>query len=267
MSEATEESELEGECAQAWRATQGFVTGEGGRGAAERERKMRQHFESCGPCRDRYRGAVMTLAHIGRSRRRERGERERAERRQGLRRMARQFGMPRATSWFRTRTLLYPVLGILLVILVGRRPAAAAHLCWVSGVVVAEKLPLDAADSKAAVGSGDWCRTGPQSRARLVTKTLSANLEELTWVALERARPTRLRMEGGAVHLVGSGMLITPKGLVELTSARARVDLTQGLQVSCEAGSVRVSRAAGEHSLHAGERLSIGEVGPAQSEG
>lgn len=241
-------------CERAWEGIRAFVAGDLGR---EGDRVLREHLERCGTCRDAYRGAVMTAAHIGRERRRERSERERVARRARLRRLAFEELPPGRGAPARLRTLVYPALFVLMLVVATRLPARA-ELVWLAGEVHAGEAALDRSGPRAEVERGTWCAVLPGGSARLAAPDVELVLEGGTELWIERSRPLRVRLARGVLALRGRCEVSTALGVLESADAdlALRYDAS-GLALATERGDATFTGPGGPRRLVAGETFEV----------
>jgi len=234
-------------CARAWRAIRAYLAGSLGSRA---EREMRVHLDRCDDCRERYHGAVLTLAGIGRARRRQRFTTERIERHERLRRLAFEAGEADPTRFHRLRSLLYPAFFAVLIFFVGRWSASpGVDVLALRGSVHASGSLLDSAEP-IRLGRGDWCETAPDSAALLEVDGARIELGARGRLQVERSRPPRFRVGRGTLDVRGTCTLSTRFGVVDLDAARARVVVDdRRLLVERAGGSVVITGAAGAQAV------------------
>jgi len=238
-------------CEVAWIMIQGFVSGDS---TPDGEHLMRAHIARCGACRDEYRSAVVTLARIGGEKRRQRVERERSDRHDRLRTMAFQAAAPPSGKFQRMRTMLYPAFFAFLMFQVSRMSVAVAGVSFtgLTGQVTVCEQGLEPA-AEQTVKRGDWCRTGPDSSARLDATRAAVVLGASSAVLIERTQPTRYRLDSGSVDIDGTCTVNTSWGIVDLDQGRARATLREGgLEIECFEGLVAFTGALGSVKVEAG---------------
>lgn len=240
------------ECRQARERIRAFL--HGGLGA-RRTAALRAHLAACPVCEQVYREGVQLMGRMARDRP-EVGGRSSPER--PVRRPRLAFGATRRGS--RLRLLLMPALAILLLTQLDRigeraRPFALRSL---EGAVQSERGLLDPTGGSLRLTGGDWCRTGPDACARLEGPDSRAELGPRTGLVIERARPDRLRLQGGTLTLSGTALLSCRAGVVEVLEGAATAELTEeGLTLHCLQGEVLALTSAGERRLAPGETIEI----------
>ncbi len=211
---------------------------------------LRAHTGGCPECRDLYREAVRTAAHIGHAHRTERVDTERAVRRWNLwRDVISAHATPRGRA-ARLRTLLYPAFFCYLIVqFAGGGPKER---------VLEVEVLEGTVHAGPSLGRGEICATGSDGRACLQTEDGLARLEPDTRLLVERVSPPRLRLLTGRIELEGSWQVATTLGVVEVTEGLATMNLDGGgLECVGVRGDVLLIDSRGERSLTPGRTTAI----------
>ncbi len=224
-----------------------------------RSRAMRAHLGDCPDCALVYRERAEAAARAVRRRRTER-ELPAAP---GPRPPAGLFGfLPfgRASArGARIRSLVLPALFVALFTTFGTpgRVGARLQLEWIDGDVRAAGRALGTTLVELPVRRGHWCATGSTGRARIVAPGATAWIEPLSLVLVEAVAGPRLRVERGALRLVGRALVTTPAGIAQADGAVALAFDGATLSIACESGEATLINAAGERQMRAGEHIEI----------
>lgn len=228
MSQRTQPQEpTEDACEEASQAIRGFVTG---LLPAERERALRAHLERCGECRDHYRAAVITTAHIGHERRLERDAWEKRVRSERLRSLAREGQQRPRASFVRLRTLLYPAFFAFLMWQVSGLLTrnSGIRVQWLGGNVTAGPFALSGERAPSPLGIGQLCSTDASGSARIDVGSTQLVLGPRTDLLIEAAVPLRVRLGRGSLRARGTCVVATLVGIVDVTRGEAEITLGGG---------------------------------------
>jgi hypothetical protein len=269
MSQSTTQRQepSEAACEEASESIRGFVSG---LLDVDRERALRAHLDRCGDCRDHYRAAVITTAHIGRERRLERDAREKRVRSERLRRMARDGQPGGRPSFFRLRTLLYPAFFAFLMwqvsgLLTRNSGIAVERL---EGSVSAGPLELFDGRGRAPLGIGQPCSTEADGSARVEAGSTNLVLGPQTDLVLESAQPLRVRLGRGSLRAHGTCVVATRLGIVDVTKGQAEVALGRGaLQIRALEGECAFTGPDGVRTIERGASLVVPTVAIVPSPG
>ncbi|MFT4538746.1 MAG: hypothetical protein ACI835_001183 [Planctomycetota bacterium] len=250
--------EVEMECADIWRLTREFLTGEL---ASHDSRRLRAHLDRCGPCRDEYRGAVMTAATIGSTHRQERETRELDARRTTFRALARDLsaGGPRARkNW---RLVLYPVLLILLLShLTQFGTSAVEYLRFevLEGEVRIAAEDFDIASGVRPLESGQQLRLSDGAHAKVSAKNLRLELFDGARLLIAGQHPLRLRQEAGRAVVRGKSSVVTSFGVIDVLDGAAQIALDgDQLEVTCLEGNVFFVDSGGSREVPVGRTTRV----------
>jgi len=249
-------------CARANERIAAFAAGE--EDPAE-ERALHAHLGECASCRDTYESALLIASKIGRGARR--GSAARASRELPLpKRRPVLFpqalfsrapfpgapGAPRAREGRRRRWGVLLTLATALVLLAwvlsGAEQATARFALLAGEAKLGATSVLAGAPAEAL--RGQWCATGPDSRARLEVGPTVLELGPRTRLLLEDPRACRVRLESGWLEFVGPCTVTSLSGVVSTDAGRGTLRiLPAGLEVTCRLGSVRASNSFGVRAL------------------
>lgn len=247
----------EAACEEASESIRGFVSG---LLSADRERALRSHLDRCGDCRDHYRAAVITTAHIGHERRLERDARQKRVRRERLRRLAREGQPAGRPSYFRLRTLLYPAFFAFLMWQMSGLLTRGAGIMVerLEGGVTAGPLELFEGRGRAPLGTGQRCSTATDGSARVEARGTDLVLGPHSDLSLESAEPLRFRLGRGSLRANGTCAVTTRLGIVDVTKGEAEVALGRGaLQIKALAGECVFTGPDGASTIAPGASLVV----------
>lgn len=246
------------DCSEIWRLTRLFLGGELG---AEQNARLREHLDRCGPCRDEYRGAVMTAASIGHTHRRVREQHERESRRTSFRSLARDVSAGRGNPRKNWRLILYPLMAIALLsqlTRIGQGGGEVLRAEALAGEIRIGRWSLAPGQGARALESGQRCTLGPSDRVLVSAEGLRLTLEAQARLLVVGQHPLRLRHEWGRLLAAGQLSLMTAQGVVELEHGEAELSIdAQGLSIRALEGRVRFVDARGPRLLEPGQSLQI----------
>jgi len=232
------------------------VAGDPARGA---DGPQRSHLEACAGCAGAYHSAVNTAASIGRARRTTRVQAERAARHERLQRIARSVRNP-ARGWAqRVRLMLLPSFFMFLIVYaLGERPSTAGYTLTVeAGEALAGEELIGDERRSASLVPGDWCATGPFSKASLTLHTATLQLAADTRLFVQGGVPERSYLARGQVQIKGSGVLVQHAGTLELEGGEVTLRVGPRVTyVSVHAGTATWTDASGARTLAPGATFS-----------